>query len=141
MGVTKAFEVTKDCEAIKLVDPRKEGPCEIDGSAVSYMKFKTTEGRLLLKQLKKMAKEDERNAFLQSPLVIGLSDGDVRNWRGQSHGGSKFTRNLIREASITDFSERREWQLNDSNILASPGITRLGISSRTWQGAGRRRQW
>ncbi|KAI8605764.1 hypothetical protein EDD21DRAFT_440069 [Dissophora ornata] len=58
MGVTQAFELIKDCEAIKLVDPRKESPCEIDGSAVSYMKFKTTEGRLLLKQLKKMAKED-----------------------------------------------------------------------------------
>jgi hypothetical protein len=85
--------------------------------------------------------DDKRNAFLQSPLVIGLGDGDVRSWRGQSHGGSKFTRNLIRQASIADFSERREWQLNDSNILVSPDITRLGISSRTWQGARRRRQW
>ena len=84
--------------------------------------------------------DDKRNAFLQSPLVIGLGDGDFRGWKGQSHGGSKFTRNLIRQASIEDFSERSEWQLNDSNILASPGITRLGISSRTWQGT-RRHQW
>ncbi|KAI7816504.1 hypothetical protein BC939DRAFT_468965 [Gamsiella multidivaricata] len=77
--------------------------------------------------------DDKRNAFLQSPLVIGLGDG-------QSHGGSKFTRNLIRQASIEDIFERSEWQLNDSNILASPGITRLGISLRTWQGT-RRHQW
>ncbi|KAG0300698.1 hypothetical protein BGZ99_003704, partial [Dissophora globulifera] len=58
MGVTRAFEVTKDCKAIKRVDPQEEGPCDIDGSAVSYMKFKATEGRLLLQQLKKMAKKD-----------------------------------------------------------------------------------
>ncbi|KAI7819791.1 hypothetical protein BC939DRAFT_459224 [Gamsiella multidivaricata] len=84
--------------------------------------------------------DDKRNAFLQSPLVIGLGDGDFRGWKGQSHGGSKFTRNLIRQASIEDISERSGWQLNDSNILASPGITRLGISLRTWQGT-RRHQW
>ena len=81
--------------------------------------------------------DDKRNAFLQSPLVIGLGDGDFRCWKGQSHGGSKFTRNLMQQASIKVFSERSEWQLNDSNILTSPGITRLGISSRTWQGARR----
>ncbi|KAF9177953.1 hypothetical protein BGZ51_008235, partial [Haplosporangium sp. Z 767] len=33
--------------------------------------------------------DDKRNTFLQSPLVIGLGDGDVRSWRGQSHSGSK----------------------------------------------------
>ncbi|KAG0308208.1 hypothetical protein BGZ98_008631, partial [Dissophora globulifera] len=43
MGVARAFEVTKDCKAIKRVDPQEEGPCDIDGSAVSYMRFKATE--------------------------------------------------------------------------------------------------
>ncbi|KAF9109300.1 hypothetical protein BGX27_007771 [Mortierella sp. AM989] len=41
--------------------------------------------------------DDKCNAFLQSPLVIGLGDGDFRGWRGQSRGGSKFTKNLIRQ--------------------------------------------
>ncbi|KAF9579204.1 hypothetical protein BGW38_004631 [Lunasporangiospora selenospora] len=58
MGVSRAFEIIGDCNAITVVEPRREGPCEIDGSAVSYVKFKTTEGRLLLKEFKKMAKRD-----------------------------------------------------------------------------------
>jgi 5'-3' exonuclease len=78
MGVTQAFELTKDCEAIKLVDPRKEGPCVIDGSAVSYMKFKATEGRLLLKQLKKMAKEDV-SVGIPGP-VLRLAHWDQESW-------------------------------------------------------------
>ncbi|KAF9436424.1 hypothetical protein BGZ76_004022 [Entomortierella beljakovae] len=68
-GGSSSLELIKNYEAIKLVDPQKEGPCDIDGSAVSYMKFKTTEGQLLLKQLKKMAKED---------VSIGISDPDPR---------------------------------------------------------------
>lgn len=78
MGVTQAFELTKDCKAIKLVDPQKEGPCDIDASAVSYMKFKTTEGRLLLKQLKKMAKED---VSIGTPgPVLRLAHWDQESW-------------------------------------------------------------
>lgn len=50
---------------------------------------------------------DKRSSFLQSPLVIGLGDGDFRSWRGHSHGGSKFTRNLFRQASTVDISEKR----------------------------------
>lgn len=43
----------------------------------------------------------ERDAFLRSPLVIGLGDGDFRSWKGHSRGGSKFAKNLIRQASIS----------------------------------------
>ncbi|KAI7816505.1 hypothetical protein BC939DRAFT_43285 [Gamsiella multidivaricata] len=78
MGVTQAFELAKDCKAIKLVDPQKEGPCDIDGSAVSYMKFKTTEGRLLLKQLKNMAKEDV-SIGIPGP-VLRLAHWDQESW-------------------------------------------------------------
>ncbi|KAF9926429.1 hypothetical protein FBU30_003994 [Linnemannia zychae] len=42
--------------------------------------------------------DDKRNAILQPPLVIGLGDGDFRNWRRQIRGGSEFTRNLIRRS-------------------------------------------
>lgn len=47
----------------------------------------------------------ERMAFLQSPLVIGLGDGDFRSWSDHGRGGSKFTRNLIRQVSNTHLSE------------------------------------
>ncbi|KAF9926430.1 hypothetical protein FBU30_003995 [Linnemannia zychae] len=78
MRVSKAYELINDCKAIKCVDPQKEGPCEIDGTAVSYMRFKTTEGRLLLKQLKKMAKEDVIIDTLGS--VLHLAHWDQGSW-------------------------------------------------------------
>ncbi|KAG0047340.1 hypothetical protein BGZ83_007577, partial [Gryganskiella cystojenkinii] len=70
------------------------------------------QSRTVLKRLNKMAQslfkhgylnlnrlsEVERDAFLASPLIIGIGDGDFRKWRGHSHGGSKFTNNLIRQA-------------------------------------------
>ncbi|KAF9404860.1 hypothetical protein BGZ76_006768, partial [Entomortierella beljakovae] len=75
MGVAKAYEHVKDCKAIKLVLPQRESPCDIDGSAVSYTKFKATEGRLLLKQLKKMAK-GEVSIGIPGP-VLPLAPIDV----------------------------------------------------------------
>jgi hypothetical protein len=50
--------------------------------------------------------DDMSEAFLASPLIIGIGDGDFRKWGGQSRGVGKFVNNLIRQASITDFGDR-----------------------------------
>ena len=57
--------------------------------------------------------DDKREAFLASPLIIGIGDGDFRGWRGQGRGTSKFTMNLIRRVSIdsmTVFCDRSKGQ-------------------------------
>ncbi|KAG0027875.1 hypothetical protein BGZ83_005179, partial [Gryganskiella cystojenkinii] len=46
---------------------------------------------------KNQLSDDERDAFLLSPLIIGVGDGDFRRWQGQSRGGSKFTQNLTKD--------------------------------------------
>lgn len=65
MGVLNAFEPSKTCTSVKLVDPKSLGPLQIDASASTFMLFKKLEGRLLLQQLKKDAKIE-----LSTPLPI-----------------------------------------------------------------------
>lgn len=58
MGVSKSFEPSKDCKAVVQVNPKSMGPLHIDASATTYSLFKRLEGRLLLKELKKLAKSN-----------------------------------------------------------------------------------
>lgn len=109
MGVSQAFELTKDCKAIKLVDPQNEGPCDIDGSAVSYMRFKTTEGRLLLKQLKMMAKED---ITLRVPgPVLSLAQWDQESWN--------FPSPAVTKSLASDLSELHLSMAPDSPLVSN----------------------
>ncbi|KAF8957667.1 hypothetical protein BGZ46_002109 [Entomortierella lignicola] len=93
MGVTQAFKHIKNCEAIKPVDPRKEGPCEIDGTAISYMKIKYTEGRLLLKQLKEMAKKDVSVGILGTDFR--LAHWDEKSWSLPPSPSDSLTSDLL----------------------------------------------
>lgn len=123
MGVAQAFELTKDCKAIKLVDPQKEGPCEIDGSAVSYMKFKTTEGRLLLKQLKKMAKEDASIA-IPGP-VPRLAYWDQVSWFMPSPSNTK---GLPSDLSALQLSTASNSTLDYTTLTESATTQQLSTS-------------
>jgi 5'-3' exonuclease len=105
MGVSKAFEFLKNCPDIKKVDPQKEGPCEIDGSAVSYWRFKTSEGRLLLKELKKMAKDN---------VTLGTPAPRLAHWHQESWSFPSL------EAEAThQTSSSTEQHFSDSNALSS----------------------
>lgn len=80
MGVAHAFVPLKDCEAIKATDPKSIDGCHIDGSAVSYMRLKSTEGRLLLNGLKRQAREITTASTPASTLSLGAWDKDKRLW-------------------------------------------------------------
>ncbi|GJJ77959.1 hypothetical protein EMPS_10318 [Entomortierella parvispora] len=80
MGVANAFAPLKDCKAIKVIDPKSLDGCHIDGSAVSYIRLKNTEGRLLLKAFKKQAKEVTAASITASPLPLGEWDKENKLW-------------------------------------------------------------
>ncbi|KAF8948831.1 hypothetical protein BGZ46_005291, partial [Entomortierella lignicola] len=84
----KFFQLMEDIETSKLVVKNAKG---YDWEP--YLKLMDERGFLGLSSLP----HNERNNFLQSPLVIGLGDGDFRSWRDHGRGGNKFTKNLIRQ--------------------------------------------
>jgi hypothetical protein len=82
MGIPKAYDPAKGCQHVQDVNPKtdgKIGKCHIDGSAVSYTRFKSTEGRLLLKQMKKDAKTDTSLG-----LVVTSKPPSLVQWNGSS---------------------------------------------------------
>ncbi|GJJ77078.1 hypothetical protein EMPS_09437 [Entomortierella parvispora] len=46
---------------------------------------------------KNQLSDEARREFLESPLIIGVGDGDYRKWRGQSRGCGQLIKNLIRQ--------------------------------------------
>ena len=107
MGVIKAYERFKNCKYIKRVHPKKLGRCEVDGSAVSYMRLKTTEGRLLLTQLKKQAKVDV-SATIQGPIAR------LAQWGGTSWAFTPPTmpEDLVENITTLKLSTSQEPSLN-----------------------------
>ncbi|KAI1290459.1 hypothetical protein EDD11_009347 [Mortierella claussenii] len=124
MGVVQAYELTKECQAIKLVDPQKEGPCEIDGSAVSYMKCKTTEGRLLINQLKIMAKDDI--SVITSGPVLRFARWDQESW---SLPPPIVTKNLASDLSALHPSTTPSSPLACDTSSTNPTTTQQASSS------------
>ncbi|KAG0037180.1 hypothetical protein BGZ83_003516 [Gryganskiella cystojenkinii] len=82
MGIPKSFEATKTCKAIKCVDVKSHGACHVDGSAVSYTRVKTTEGRLLLRQFKNQAHKDLSAAT--PGIFLPLAQWNGASWGFQS---------------------------------------------------------
>lgn len=82
MGIPKSFDPAKGCKHVQAVNPKtdgKIGKCHIDGSAVSYTRFKNTEGRLLLKQFQKDAKTD-----VSQGLFVTSTPPPLVQWNGSS---------------------------------------------------------
>ncbi|GJJ73957.1 hypothetical protein EMPS_06315 [Entomortierella parvispora] len=46
---------------------------------------------------KNQLSDEARREFLESPLIIGVGDGDYRKWKGQSRGCGQLIKNLIRQ--------------------------------------------